>query len=303
VTTTTPPPTQNSTGSPNGTPPGGAGAPGSEPAGWGAVGALPVALTAAADITTVLSNWEHRQAYLAILVVGLAATVVILSGLRLKRLSGRGALGALLTLVAATGIAVLALAGSHEKQDTGTDKTDVTDSPPTGQAAPTPPAPTAEPTAPPDATAPGATDALPGVTDGLPTTSAAPATTPAPVAPPVAARTPADSAPATDDPECVPAVGGLVIPDTGNEGGPNYVPVGCSEIGIQLTAVTQVTYAQACLELPDGSPTGQCGTWVRLVDGGAWNVLYPGVSPGTRWLLRMRADAPESVEFLYTHTG
>jgi hypothetical protein len=146
--------------------------------------------------------------------------------------------------------------------------------------------PDATPTSPP---APQATTDPPSTSPSLP----------APTPPP---NTSEPGPSTSENAVCTPMPGGLEF--TGgsltNSGGPNYVPDGCSEIGLELTAVTQVIHAQACLETVDGTPTGQCGAWVPLEDGGAWNVLYADVPPGTRWVLNMTAAGPDSVEFLFT---
>lgn len=95
--------------------------------------------------------------------------------------------------------------------------------------------------------------------------------------------------------------GGLTIPENGtNSGGPNFVPRTCTAIYLQLTDVSRITYARACLETPAGSTTS-CGSWVFLEDMGAWNTLRTGVSPGTRWRLDMKADGTESVSFLFSN--
>jgi hypothetical protein len=74
------------------------------------------------------------------------------------------------------------------------------------------------------------------------------------------------------------------------------VPSPCSAIWLQLTEVYYITYAKACLEQSDGTDT-RCGGWVYLNDGGGWNKLLDGVSPGARWQLYLKAQGQGHVGF------
>jgi hypothetical protein len=106
--------------------------------------------------------------------------------------------------------------------------------------------------------------------------------------------------PATSKQHCLDAskAGSLVL-NPENAGGPNFVPDGCNAIYLRLTAVEYITYAKVCMETPSGA-TQRCGTWVFLEDAGAWNHLISGVAPGDRYVLHMKADGPETVEFLFS---
>jgi hypothetical protein len=91
--------------------------------------------------------------------------------------------------------------------------------------------------------------------------------------------------------------GGLDIgPELNNSGGPNHVPDPCSAIWLTLTEVHYITYAKACLEDGSGTDT-RCGGWIYLEDGGAWNKLLDGVSPGDRWQLYLKAQGEGHVSF------
>jgi hypothetical protein len=110
--------------------------------------------------------------------------------------------------------------------------------------------------------------------------------------------------PTTDSSESCRAAstpGGIDIgPELNNAGGPNFVPTSCTSLWLTLTEVHYVTYARACLEDMNGS-TVRCGSWILLEDGGAWNLLLGGVSPGDRWRLELKADGPGHVSFDFSN--
>jgi serine/threonine-protein kinase len=151
------------------------------------------------------------------------------------------------------------------------------------------------------AAAPGPTSAP--VPDAVSTVAPATRTTtkderrPTPV--PKKSRTAVPEPPGSSTGQCQAASqrGGLDIgPDLNNSGGPNRVPAPCTAIWLRLTEVSSITYAKACLEDADGTDL-RCGTWVYLLDGGAWNRLLDDVSPGARWQLYLKAEGPGRVGF------
>jgi hypothetical protein len=84
-----------------------------------------------------------------------------------------------------------------------------------------------------------------------------------------------------------------------NAGGPNTVPDPCTAIWLRLTDVYYITYAKACLENSHNVET-QCGDWIYLEDGGAWNELLDGVTPGQHWVLHLKAEGQEHVGFVFS---
>jgi hypothetical protein len=270
---------------------------------WTQLIALPVVLTATAESFSLLQGWQDGHALLVLLALGTVMTGTVVAGFCRRRLSGQRALTGLLTIAATIVLAIFAVpAVVTAIADGESHAGDGNQVPPSGGVAlPTSPGdPDVDPSQTPPSGQPSATYTASPEADA-PSGGTVPQTTAGPLPPVVAAGAPSPDT-STGEAVCTPNPGRLSFTQDSlsNSGGPNYVPDGCSEIGLELTAVTQVIHAQACLETADGTPTGQCGEWVRLVDGGAWNVLYASANPGTRWILHMTAAGPDTVEFSFT---